>query len=226
MGGTSRLNIREPGRESAAGNRARWRRRKEARPQEILEAALSVFADKGFAAAKLDEVAARAGVSKGTIYLYFESKEAVFKALVREMLAGRVGEAAEMLRAYEGNSADLLAHLIRTFGGIMSNSELVVLPKIVMAEAGNFPELARMYREEIIDKGLAVLGGIIERGVKRGEFKKISKDHAARLVVGPLMIIAIWRTTFAKFDDQPYDYQGLIEAHIATLLKGLAKEAA
>jgi AcrR family transcriptional regulator len=203
----------------------RWRRRKKARPQEILDAALSVFARKGFAAAKLDEIAARAGVSKGTIYLYFESKEAVFKALVREKLASRVGDMAAMLRANEGNSAELLANVIRAFGTIMSTSELVVLPKIVIAEAGNFPELARMYREEIVSKGLALLGEIIERGIKRGEFRKIAKEHAARLVVGPLMIIAMWRTTFAKFDDEPYDYQGLIEAHIATLLRGLAKEA-
>lgn len=218
---------RRPGGASLArSGTARWRRRKEARPQEILDAALSVFAEKGFAAAKLDEIARRAGVSKGTIYLYFESKESVFTALVREKLASRVGDLAQMLRGYDGSFAELLSQLIRTFGAIMSTSELVVLPKIVIAEAGNFPELARMYREEIVSKGLALIGEIVERGIKHGEFRQIPKDHAARLVIAPLMIIAMWRTTFAKFDEQPYDYQGLIEAHIATLLKGLAKEAA
>ena len=203
---------------------ARWRRRKEARPQEILDAALAVFAEKGFAAAKLEEIAKRAGVSKGTIYLYFESKEAVFKALIQERLASRVGGFAELLNDYQGSSAELLAQLIRGFGMIMSTSDLVVLPKMVMAEAGNFPELARVYREEVIDKGLALLGEVIERGVRRGEFRDIPKQHAARLVVGPLMIIAIWRTTFARFDSEPYDYSGLVEAHIETLLRGLARE--
>ena len=203
---------------------ARWRRRKEARPQEILDAALTVFAQKGFAAARLEDIAARAGVSKGTIYLYFESKEAVFKALVQEKLASRIGGFAEMLRAYEGSSAELLTMLLRKFGAIVSTSELVVLPKIVIAEAGNFPELARMYREEIVARGIALLGEIIERGTKRGEFKNIKKEHAARMAVAPLLMIAIWRTTFEVFDDEPYDYQGLVEAHIATLLQGLAKE--
>jgi AcrR family transcriptional regulator len=203
---------------------ARWRRRKEARPKEILDAALAVVAQKGFAAARLEDIAARARVSKGTIYLYFESKEAVFKALVQEKLASRIGGFAEMLRAYEGSSAELLTMLLRNFGAIVSTSELVVLPKIVIAEAGNFPELARMYRDEIVARGIALLGEIIERGTKRGEFKNIKKEHAARMAVAPLLMIAIWRTTFEIFDDEPYDYQGLVEAHIATLLQGLAKE--
>lgn len=203
---------------------ARWRRRKAARPQEILDAALLLFAEKGFAATRLEEIAARAGVSKGTIYLYFESKQAVFKALVQEKLAGRIGGFAEMLRTYEGSSAELLTLLLRNFGTIVGTSELVVLPKIVISEAGNFPELARMYREEIVARGLGLLGEVVERGIKRGEFKPIPKEHAARLAAAPLLMIAIWRTTFEKFDDEPYDYQGLVEAHITTLLQGLAEE--
>jgi AcrR family transcriptional regulator len=205
-------------------SKARWRRRKEARPQEILDAALSLFAEKGFAATRLEEIAARAGVSKGTIYLYFESKEAVFKALVQEKLASRIGGFAEMLHAFEGSSAELLTLILRNFGMIVSSSNIVVLPKIVIAEAGNFPELARMYRNEIVARGMGLLGEIIERGVKRGEFRPIPKEHAARLAAAPMLMIAIWRTTFEKFEDEPYDYQGLVEAHIATLLQGLAKE--
>lgn len=204
--------------------KARWRRRKEARPQEILDAALSQFAEKGFAATRLEEIAARAGVSKGTIYLYFESKEAVFKALVQEKLASRIDGFAEMLRAFEGSSAELLTLILRNFGTIVSSSNFVVLPKIVIAEAGNFPELARMYRNEIVARGISLLGEIVERGIERGEFRNIPKEHAARLAAAPMLMIAIWRTTFEKFDDEPYDYQGLVEAHIATLLQGLAKE--
>ena len=107
-------------------SKARWRRRKAARPQEILDAALSLFAEKGFAATRLEEIAARAGVSKGTIYLYFESKEAVFKALVQEKLASRIDGFAEMLRAFEGSSSELLTLILRNFGTIVSTSNFVV----------------------------------------------------------------------------------------------------
>src|SRR5437868_6959113 len=115
---------------SSPARGARWKRRKDARPQEILEAALVVFAEKGFAAARMEDIAARARVSKGTIYLYFESKEAVFRALVREMLAPRLAQAAEMAREHHGSVADLLARVLRTLGHFLSTSDRVVLPKI------------------------------------------------------------------------------------------------
>lgn len=203
---------------------ARWRRRKDARPQEILEAALAVFAEKGFAAARMDDIASRARVAKGTIYLYFPSKESVFRALVREMLVPRLNEAASFVRDHHGSAADLLAHILRTLGHFIGTSERVVLPKIVIAEAGNFPDLARIYREELVERGLKLFGSIIEAGIARGEFRAVPIAHAARLCVAPLLLAAIWRTTFAPLDAAPYDYAGLIETHIATLLRGLAVE--
>jgi AcrR family transcriptional regulator len=205
---------------------ARWRRRKEARPGEILEAALAIFAEKGFAASRMTEIAERARVSKGTIYLYFESKEAVFRALVREMLVPRLNEAAEIVRGHEGPAAPLLAQILRVLGHFVSTSDRVVLPKMVIAEAGNFPDLARIYREELIERGLKLFGSVVARGITRGEFREIPVEHAVRLCVAPLLLAAIWRTTFAPLDAVPYDYPGLIEAHIATLLSGLKKEAA
>src|SRR5271170_4707762 len=95
---------------------ARWRRRKEARPQEILDAALAVFADKGFAAARMDDIAARAGVTKGTIYLYFDGKEAVFKTLVRESIGDTLGRVVESANGFEGSAADLLRMILRMIG--------------------------------------------------------------------------------------------------------------
>ena len=202
----------------------RWRRRKHARPQEILEAALAVFADKGFAAARMDEIAARAGVSKGTIYLYFPSKEAVFKALVREMIGPQLSRLADLARGHEGPIAPLLAAMLRNLGRFIATSDKVVLPKMVIAEAGNFPDLARIYREEVIERGLALFGGLLEAGMARGEFREMPVPHAVRLCIAPLVLAAIWRTTFARFDAEPYDYEGFIEAHVATLLNGLARE--
>lgn len=201
---------------------ARWRRRKDARPQEILEAALAVFAEKGFAAAKMEEIAARARVSKGTIYLYFESKEMVFKALVHEMLASRLAGMADLARDHKGAIAPLLAGILTTLGQFIATSDLVVLPKIVIAEAGNFPDLARIYRKEVVERGLSLFGGILQTGMERGEFRKVPVQHAVRLCVAPLLLAAIWRTTFAKSDSTPYDYSGLIETHVSTLLRGLA----
>jgi AcrR family transcriptional regulator len=207
---------------SSAATQARWRRRKGARPHEILEAALGVFAEKGFSAARMDDIAARAGVSEGTIYLYFDSKEAVFKALVRETITARIGEITSIVEKHDGPTPILLTAALRNFGQFVSVSDRVVLPKIVIAEAGNFPDLARFYREEVIERGLALLGGIVARGIERGEFRVIPAEHAVRLIMAPLLIVMLWRTTFARFDKTPYDYEGLIEAHIKTILKGLA----
>jgi hypothetical protein len=97
----------------------------------------------------------------------------------------------------------------------------VVLPRLVLAEAANFPQLVEFWRREIIDRGIGLFTTILERGIERGEFRKIEPQHAARLCIAPILIIVLWRTTFAQFDDQPYDYQGLIEAHLQTLLNGL-----
>jgi len=210
--------------QKGAADTAKWRRRKDARPQEILEAALSVFAERGFAAARMDEIAARARVSKGTIYLYFESKEAVFRALVQATLVRRVADLAALVRDHKGPVAPLLRELLQRLGHFISTSDLVVLPKMVIAEAGNFPDLARIYREEVVERGLALFGGLLQTGMDRGEFRKVPVQHAVRLCMAPLLLAAIWRTTFAPIDREPYDYAGLVEAHVSTLLRGLQPE--
>ena len=199
----------------------RWRRRKEARPQEILNAALAVFAEKGFSAARMEDISRCAGVTKGTLYLYFESKEALFKALVRESLTPTINGMIERVRLFEGSSRDLLVLVLSTVGTFIRTSDRVVLPKIVIAEAGNFPELVRFYRAEIIDEGLGLLEDVIARAIARGEFRAVDPKHAARLCIAPLLLAAFWRITFAPLDAVPYDYEGLIATHIDTLMRGL-----
>lgn len=203
----------------------RWQRRKDERAPEILGAALACFADKGFAATRMEDVAARAGITKGTIYLYFDSKAALFKALARQEIGVRMDEIAKGLQAFEGPSAELLRMVLSTVGHIVRTSDGVVLPKVMLAEVGQFPELAEFWRREIIDRGLGIFESIIRRGVMRGEFRAVQPAHAARLCVAPFLIVAFWRTVFARFDDTPYDYQGLVDSHIDTLLRGLAPEA-
>ena len=203
----------------------RWLRRKDERAPEILDAALALFAEKGFAACRMDDIARRAGISKGTIYLYFDSKEAVFKALAQRAIGERIAAIAGQLQTYEGGTPELLRLVLTMIGSIASVSDAVVLPRLVLAEAGNFPELAEFWRKEIIDRGLGVFEMIIRRGQGRGEFRPMPPEHAARLCVSPLLVIMMWRSVFARFDTQPYDYQGLVETHIDTLLRGLSAEA-
>lgn len=169
----------------------------------------------------MDDIAERAGVTKGTIYLYFENKEAVFKALVRESIGTQIGQVIEQAQAYQGPASDLLRMVVSTVGEFLRTSDRVVLPKIIVAEAGNFPELARFYREEIIDKGLGTMSAVIARGIERGEFRAIDPQHAARLCIAPVLLAAVWRTTFAQFDATPYDYQGFLDIHLDVLLRGL-----
>jgi AcrR family transcriptional regulator len=209
---------------SEAAAPVRWTRRKKARPSEILEAALSVFAEKGYAGARMEDIAARAGVTKGTIYLYFENKEAVFKTLVRESIGATLAGVSANVRDYKGPAKDLLRFALTTMAHLLTTSDRVVLPKIIIAESGNFPELARFYRDEIIDKGLALMSGLIERGIAQGEFRRVPVEHAVRLCAAPVLLGAIWRTTFARFDDEPYDYMGLIETHLDVLFRGLSAE--
>jgi len=200
----------------------RWQRRKDARPPEILDAALAVFAQKGFAATRLDDVAAKAGITKGTIYLYFDSKQALFEALARQSVGAQIEQIKAQLAAFPGSTPELLRLVLSTMGHFITTSDRVVLPRLVLAEAANFPKLAEFWRREVIDSGIGLMSGIIRRGIERGEFCEIEPQHAARLCVAPMLIIMLWRTTFARFDETPYDYQGLIEAHLQTLLKGLA----
>jgi len=202
----------------------RWKRRKAARPHEILEAAMGVFAQRGFARTRMEDIARHAGVTKGTIYLYFDNKEAVFESLVRESIGSALGQVVDNVGRFEGSSRELLRFALTAIAQFMLMSDRAVLPKIVVAEAGNFPEMVRFYRTEVIDNGLALLSRVFTRGVERGEFRPLVPQHVARLCIAPLLLAAIWHTTFAQFDSESYDYDGLIETHIDVLLRGLAAE--
>ncbi|MEI9885398.1 MAG: TetR/AcrR family transcriptional regulator [Rhizomicrobium sp.] len=202
----------------------RWTRRKQARPGEILEAALKVFAQKGFAAARMEDIARCAGVTKGTIYLYFENKEAVFKSLVREAVGATLATVAADVTAYEGSARFLLRVVLTRMAQMLIDSDKVVLPKIVIAESANFPWLAEFYRFEVIERGMGLLTSLIERGVAGGEFRALPAAHVARLCIAPVLLAAIWRVTFSHLDPEPYDYSGLIATHLDVLFQGLAAQ--
>lgn len=204
----------------------RWERRKDDRAAEILEAALVCFAENGFAATRMEDIAERARITKGTIYLYFESKEDLFKSLARQSIGAQIETITAHVKAFDGNSADLLRFVLGTVGHFVTTSDRVVLSKVLLAEAGKFPELAEFWRREVIDRGLGLFTAIIRRGQARGEFRKLPPEHAARLCIAPMLIIMFWRTIFSRFDETPYDYQGLVQSHLDTLLRGLVAEKA
>ncbi|MBV6539814.1 TetR/AcrR family transcriptional regulator, partial [Ursidibacter maritimus] len=126
-------------------NKPRWTRRKDARPQELLAAALVLFVERGYAATRLDDVATRAGVSKGTLYLYFASKEDLFRAVVRENLVPVLDEAEQAIDSYTGHSASLLREFILGWWQRIGDTPLSGLTKLMVAESGNFPEVAKFY---------------------------------------------------------------------------------
>lgn len=198
------------------------RRRKAARPQEILDAALASFAEKGFNAARVEDIAARAGVSKGTVYLYFDSKQDMFRALVREGMAANLQSVGAMVARHDGPSADLLRLFLTTTVAAILTSPLAAVPKIIISESGNFPEITEFYRREVIDVGLGLLAQIIERGVARGEFHPVATEHAAKLCIAPVVLSAIWKSCFAQFDPAPFDAEAFIAAHLDVFLAGIS----
>lgn len=177
--------------------RGKRERRKEARPGELLDAALDLFVEKGFAATRVEEVAARAGVSKGTLFLYFPSKEDLFKAVVRETIAGRFAEWADFLEGYEGSTADLVRECLRQWWERIGNTRASGITKLVMSEAGMFPEIADFYQREVIAPGNALLGRILRRGIERGEFRPMDVDHAIVGLVAPLIFMVMWKHSLA-----------------------------
>ncbi len=198
----------------------RWRRRKEARPDEILAAALESFAARGFAATRLEDVAARAGISKGTLYLYFKSKEELFEAVVRARLLPNLERVEALAASFEGPSALLLERLLLTIAGVVG-SQIGAIPKLVIAEAGNFPDLARFYLDEVVRRGLRLIGRILRRGIARGEFRAVDVDHTVFCVIAPMLIAALWKSSLETYDDASLDAEALARAHLDLLLRGL-----
>jgi len=206
-----------------ASSPRRWERRKEARPAEIVAAALQLFADRGFAATRLDDVATVAGVSKGTVYLYFESKEQLFEAVVREAIAPNIARAEALVDAFGGPTPDLLRALFGFVAEVLETPITGVI-KLIVAEAGNFPQLARMYADLVLRRVFALLRRILERGVARGEFRPMDLDATVPLVAAPVLLLGVWKHSFGAHTQLTLDRHRVLEAHCENLLRGLAAE--
>ena len=202
----------------------RWSRRKEARPEEITAAALELFVERGYAATRLEDVASRAGVSKGTVYLYFANKDELFKAVVREGLVSPLETFKGVADQHEGGTFDLLRMLVCGWWERIGSTRVSGIPKLIISESGNFPELARFYVSEVVNPGHETVVAIVRRGIARGEFRDVDAEHVARLIVAPLLLSMLWRNSLAQHTTQPMDPMSYLNAHLDILEHGLRKD--
>jgi AcrR family transcriptional regulator len=198
-------------------------RRKEARPGELLDAALDLFVEKGFSATRVEEVAARAGVSKGTLFLYFQSKEDLFKAVVRENIANKFPTWQEEFITFEGSSSDMLRYALVSWWERIGNTRASGITKLVMSEAQNFPEIAEFYQEEVIKPGNAMIRRILERGVQSGEFRDIDLEQAVHIIVAPMIFLMMWKHSMGACaaSAKIVDPEQFIHMQVDVLLHGM-----
>lgn len=198
-------------------------RRKQERPGELLDAALELFVEKGFAATRSEEVAVRAGVSKGTLFLYFPTKEELFKAVVRENISGRFTEWEEEIRAFEGSSADMVRYCLKLWWQRVGGTRISGIAKLMMSEAQNFPELAAFYHHEVVKPGQELIAQILKRGIERGEFRIADLEYAAFSLTAPMMFLVMMKHSMCAClpEDYQLDPERFIAAQAETLLHGL-----
>jgi len=198
-------------------------RRKDARPQELLDAALALFVEKGFAATRSEEVAARAGVAKGTLYRYYPSKDELFKAVVRDNLSVHIAESATQAAQYQGSIAELMRQMLQAWWAKVGRGNAGVVCKIMMVEARNFPELARFYVDEVIRPSQGLVGGLIERGIRSGEFRAVPVEATVHMLIAPMLHLLLHEHSFGEHDSchETMSAEQLLDAQIELLLHGL-----
>jgi TetR/AcrR family transcriptional regulator len=179
--------------DTPADKQPRRERRKDARPGELMDAALALFVEKGFAGTRVEDVAMRAGVSKGTLFLYFPSKVELFKAVVRENITGRFNEWNTTLDAFEGTTSELVRYTMQQWWERIGATQASGITKLVMSEGALFPEIAVFYRQEVIEPGNALIRRVLSRGVERGEFRPVNLDYAIYSLISPMIFAIMWK---------------------------------
>ena len=197
----------------------RFQRRKEDRPAEITQAALAAFAEKGYAATKVDEVAKRAGVSKGLLYLYFKTKEDLFKAVIRSFLSPRIDALIDNIEQSELSAEDFVRGPFLTFATSLPKSPAKVLVRLMIAEGPKHPDLIAWYWDNVVSRALDALRTLIERGVDNGEFRKSALNEFPQLLVTPVFFSIIWTIVFQPHTD--LDTDRFIEAHVEMVLESI-----
>ena len=202
----------------------KWRRRSEARPGEILAAALDVFSEKGFAAARLDDIAARAGVSKGALYLYFETKQDLFRAVVRETIAPNLAVVAGFIGQSQLPFGDLIRLVFARIAEVVTEGKLGAVAKMVIGESRNFPELAKVWHEDVVFKMLDAVGGAVAAAQARGEVRPGDPRLFVMSLAGPLLMGVLWREVFVPIGAAPIDLKALLAQHAEVVVSGMVRQ--
>lgn len=201
----------------------RWHRRKDERPAEIIDAALELFTERGYAATRLEDIASSAGISKGSLYRYFDNKETLFKVMVKQVLVPEIEKAEIAVTAHTGAFSPLIQHMVLSWWETMGESRICGIPKLMISEAANFPELAEFYVTEVISRGRNLVTGLIRRGVETGEFRsEIEPEYAARLLISPLVFAAVWKQSLAPYDEN-YDIKTYLSLETDIFLRGICQ---
>ena len=207
--------------------RAKHARRKEARPRELLDAALDLFVAKGFAATRAEEVAAKAGVSKGTLFLYFKSKEELFEAVVRENISNRINEGLAELASFEGSTAEALRFAMFEWWNRVGDTKASGITKLVMSEASNFPTIAAFYQDNVVKPGHLLIRSILQRGIDRGEFRTLDMNYAVYSVIAPLIFLTMWNHSIGTCcADMPLDPVSFINSQADIVIQGILAPSA
>jgi AcrR family transcriptional regulator len=199
-------------------------RKKEARPSELIAAALELFVERGFAATKMDDIASKAGISKGTLYLYFDSKEVLFKAVIDQGVLPLLDEGDMLLQQFEGNVRSLLQEFMLRWWQQMGETSLGGIPKLMIAEAGNFPEVATYYYENVIVRGRNLVGQVLKLGMESGEFREMDIESAIDVIMSPMLMLIVWRYSLTPCGTN--NTQQYMNTYLDIVINGLTKKEA
>lgn len=202
----------------------KFRRRAEARPDEVLDAALELFTRRGFTHTTVEQVARRAGLSKGTVYLYFPSKKALLAGLVRRAVVPVADQALSVVGDYRGDPRPVIRRLVGLLAASMADPKVFAVPKLVLREAVAVPEIARMYRAEVLDRALPALTALLDQGIRGGYIRPVDPELTLRSILGPLMMHLIMAEVFAIHPDDGLAMDRLVDNHLSILFAGLEPE--
>ncbi len=198
----------------------KFRRRKNERPQQIIRAALAAFAEKGFDATRVTDVARRAGVSKGLLYLYFRTKEELFKAVIKSVVLPRLEALSVNVARTDLTATEFLRGPYLEFAREVPRSPARVLVRLMIAEGPKHPDLTAWYWENVVARGLAILRRIIERGVAAGEFRRSTIEDYPQMLVAPVLFSVVWTSVFSPHHILDTDHY--IESHLELLLEAIS----
>ncbi len=209
----------------AAERGPKFRRRAEARPEEVLDAALDLFIERGFANTRVEDIAARAGLSKGAVYLYFPSKEAVLEGIVRRAIVPIAANAVHLVENYAGDPRSIITLVMKTIAGRLTEPRTVAIPKLMMREMINFPDFAAMYRAEVLDKVIPLVTGLLRTGIAEGYLRPVDPELTIRSIIGPIMLHILLDEVFAVRPADGLALDRLIDNHLTILFDGLSAPA-